>query len=193
LKRAVRRLRAKPSASKPLPSSSSEDGSGVDTAVGVPETDPPVRSPFTDRGLFISKKKLPLKPVPPRIEKEPVQNVPAGPGQISFRVVLKIWGPANTQTKSPPPGRNASRSNNPPTLLGWKPRDASEVKPGNVGEENVTSMEFAKFATPKDKLKHGGVEDDEHGEGTVNTKVNDAPGAETALVAVSDAYVLVTV
>ena len=80
MKRAIRRLRAKPSARKPLPSNSSEHGSGVDTEVGVPETDPPVRSPFTDRGLFISKKKLPLKPVPPRIEKEPVQNVPAGRG-----------------------------------------------------------------------------------------------------------------
>jgi len=192
LKRAIRRLRAKPSARKPLPSNSSEDGSGVDTEVGVPETDPPVRSPFTDRGLFISKKKLPLKPVPPRIEKEPVQNVPAGPGQISFRVVLKIWGPMNSQSKSPPPG-NASRENNPPTLLGLKLRDASDVKPGNVGEENVTSIEFPKFAKPKDKLEHGGVEDDEHGEGTVNSKVNDAPGAETGLVEVSDAYVLVTV
>lgn len=149
-------------------------------------TDPPVRSPAIV-GSFISKKKLPLKSVPPVIEKRPVQNVPAGPGQISFAVVLKIWGPKNDQTKSPPPG-NASRSNNPPPALEKKLRVATEVKPGNVGEENVTSIDSAgKFATPMDKLEQAGVEDDEHGEGTVNVNVNDSFGAETPVVGMSDA------
>jgi hypothetical protein len=126
--------------------------------------------------------------MPARIEKAPVQNVPAGPGQISFAVVLKIWGPKNDQSKSPPPLGNASRSNNPPPPVSKKLRVAGAVKPANVGEENVTSIDSAgKFATPPDKLEQAGVDDDEHGEGTVNVKVNDAPGAETALIPVSAA------
>jgi hypothetical protein len=185
----VRRLRAKPSARKPPPSNSSDDGSGV--TADVPVTDPPVRSPFTDRGLLISKKKLPLKPVPPVIGKEPVQNIPSDAVQVPVPPGLKIWSPMNTHSKSPPPG-NASRENNPPTKEGAKPREASDEKPVKVGEENVTSMLLMKF-TPPGSIEHAGVEDDEHGEGTVNSKVNDAPGAETGLVEVSDAYVLVTV
>jgi hypothetical protein len=62
-------------------------------------------------------------------------------------------------------------------------------KPVNVGEENVT-MEV-KSTKPADTEQVRGEE--EHGEGTVKVKVNDAPGAETAVVEVSDAYVLVTV
>jgi hypothetical protein len=120
------------------------------------------------------------------IAKEPVQNVPAGPEQISFGTVLKIWGPKNDQSKSPPPG-NASRSNNPPPPLEKKLRVAGAVKPVNVGEENVTSIDSAgKFAMPPE-LEQSGVDDDEHGEGTVNVKVNVASGAETAVVEVSDA------
>jgi hypothetical protein len=148
-------------------------------------TAPPVRSPNI-AGSFISKKKLPLAFVPPVIAKEPAQKVPAGPGQISSGVVLKIWGPKNDQTKSPPLG-NASRSNNPPPPLEKKLRVAGAVKPVNVAEENVTSIDSAgKFATPI-ALVQAGVDDDEHGDGTVNVKVNDASGAETALVEVSDA------
>jgi len=179
-------LRANPPrARKPLPSNSSEDGSGAAT-LGVPLTVPPVRSPNI-AGSFISKKKLPLAFVPPMIAKEPIQKVPAGPGQISFGIVLKTWGPKNDQTKSPPLG-NASRSNNPPAPLEKKLRVAGAVKPVNVAEENVTSIDSAgKFAMPMDKLEQGGVDDDEHGEGTVKVKVNDASGAETALVEVSDA------
>jgi hypothetical protein len=125
--------------------------------------------------------------------KEPVQNVPTGPGQFSFAVLLKIGGPKNDQSKSFIPG-NASRSNNPPPPLSKKLRVAGAVKPANVGEENVTLIDSAgKFAMPADKLEQAGVDDDEHGEGTVNVKVNVAPGAETSLIPVSDAYVLVTV
>ena len=111
--------------------------------------------------------------------------------------MLKIWGPKNVQSKSAlSPGEhvgapvaqgNASRSNNPPPPLEKKLRVAGAVKPVNVAEENVTSIDSAgKFATPI-ALVQAGVDDDEHGDGTVKVKVNDASGAETALVEVSDA------
>ena len=112
--------------------------------------------------------------------------------------MLKIWGPKNVQSKSAlSPGEhvgapvaqgNASRSNNPPPPLEKKLRVAGAVKPGSVGEENVTSIDCAgKFATPPDGSAQDGVDDGEHGEGTVNVNVNFASGAETRLVEESDA------
>ena len=156
MKRAIRRLRAiPPSARKPLPSGSSDDGSGVVTA-GV-ETEPPVRTPAVGAlGLVRSAKRLPLRSAGPGvIEKEPVQNVPAGPRQISPGVELKTCGPKNIQRKSSPFPNTVSMSNNPPEPLGAKLTDASEVKPANVGEENVTSIELKKSTKPNDEA-HGG-------------------------------------
>jgi len=144
--------------------------------------------------LFISKKKLPvgpvdeLKPVPPKYAKGPVRNVatvsgehPGGGGE-GHELSEKSCGPpgtspVNDQTKSGPLG-NGPRSSNPPELLGAKLRDASPEKPVRAGELNVTLMpvKSTKPPEPEDEKLPVTVE------GTLNVKVNEAPGAETAVV-----------
>jgi hypothetical protein len=187
LERAIKRLRPKPpSAKKPLPSRSIEDGSGAVT--GAPFTEPPVSTPAVGASGFVkSAKRLPDRSAGPgAIIKEPARNV----AKSSLELREKICGPKNIQRKSSPSENTVSRSNNPPPALGAKLIEAGAVNPADVGEENVTLIPV-KSTKPPDPVEDEKSPDTV--EGTVKTKVNVDPGSDTEVAGTSDPYVLFTV